>query len=287
MGWFLFISVLIVVFLVNGGMKMMHFSDDKAKAYFEDRGFDGQIEKIRINDIDVKVISSKPNAENQTLIVFVHGAPGSWDAFKQFITDKDISRGATVIAYDRPGYGGSSLLPMSGIQDQAEILKEIIRTYKTEKVILVGHSYGGPIAGLAALDEKMEVDATIMIAPLVDPESEPIFWYSYFSYWKWSRWMLPPSLIVAGSEKFAHSNELAQIDSLWKKAESRFIHVHGLEDGLAPGKENISFTKANIPEQKLTQIVYEKKGHLVIWTDFELMKAIIMDEKDRKIGLVE
>ena len=114
----------------------------------------------------------------------------------------------------------------------------------------------------------------IMIAPLIDPISEPLHWYSYFSYWKLTSWLLPSELVVAGSEKFAHSHELELIRDQWQYAKCPIIHVHGLEDGLAPGKENIDFSIKHIPSKKLRTITYLDKGHLIIWTDFDLMKNI-------------
>jgi len=222
-----------------------------------------------------------PQESDSILLVFVHGAPGSWDAFKEFITDIELVDRTRIVAYDRPGYGGSDEVVMSSIQEQSKILNEIIEQNKLKRTVLVGHSYGGPIAGLAGLDNRMDVDAVIMIAPLIDPDSEPMFWYSYFSYWKMTSWLLPDELIVAGAEKFAHASELEKMEDLWKNADCNFVHVHGLKDGLAPGKENIIFAQSQIPQEKLEMHIYNEKGHLLIWTDYELMKEIILETLDK------
>ena len=272
----LFFIVFIVV-AVNVGMKLIRFSDDKANEYFLEKKFDGIIENIIINDKSVRVVSDKPQDSDSALIVFVHGAPGSWDAFKDYVTDKDIYENTRVVAYDRPGYGGSDKKAMPSIHEQTEILKEIIIKYGLKRNILIGHSYGGPIVGLAALDKEINVDAVIMIAPLNDQNSEPLFWFSYFSYWKLTSWLLPLELVVAGSEKFAHSSELLKIKDEWKNADCQFIHVHGLKDGLAPGKENLEFSRNHIPEKNLKTIVYDDIGHLVIWTEYKLIKDIILN----------
>lgn len=270
------VFIVLIIVVVNIGMTAMGFSDADAKKYFEEREFQGVIENVTINGRSVKIISDQPEESDSILLVFVHGAPGSWDAFKAYVTDKEIFQNTRVVAYDRPGYGGSDKTAMPGISEQTEILKEIIKRYQLDKTILVGHSYGGPIAGMAGLDDTIDVDAVIMIAPLLDPISEPIFWYSYFSYWKLTSWALPSSLVVAGSEKFAHSKELKKIQPQWNDASTSFIHVHGMQDGLAPGKENVEFSIKHIPEDNLEMIVYEDKGHLVIWTEYNLMKEIIV-----------
>jgi pimeloyl-ACP methyl ester carboxylesterase len=276
----LLIFVVFIVVAVNVGMKFIRFSDDKAHEYFQEKDFDGIIEDIIINDKLVRVVSDRPQDSDSVLMVFVHGAPGSWDAFKDYVTDKDIYENTRIVAYDRPGYGGSDKKAMPGIQEQTEILKEIIKRFGLKRNILVGHSYGGPIAGMAALEGGTNVDAVIMIAPLIDPKSEPLFWYSYFSYWKLTSWLLPSEFVVAGSEKFAHSSELLKMKDEWKKAECSFIHVHGLKDGLAPGKENLAFSRNHIPEQNLETVVYDDRGHLIIWTEYKLMKNIILKTID-------
>ena len=277
MYWGILIFIVFIIVAVNVGMKLISFSDAKTIEYFQERQFDGLIENISINGRSVKIVADKPQNSDSILIVFIHGAPGSWDAFKAYITDKDIYEKARVVAYDRPGYGGSGTEAMPSIHEQTVILKEIIKKYGLKKNVLVGHSYGGPIAGMAAVDKRLNVDAVIMIAPLIDPKSEPLFWYSYFSYWKLTSWLLPSELIVAGSEKFAHSSELDKIKDDWKTAECSFVHVHGLKDGLAPGRENLEFSEKHIPEQCLKTIIFDDKGHLVIWTEYELMKDLILN----------
>jgi len=266
----------LVLLLAHGGMYFMQFSDAKAQAFFEEHGFQGKIEYLTVGGRKVKVVVEDATPEDSILLVFVHGAPGSWDAFKKYMVDSELYSRTRVVSYDRPGYGGSGREAMPGIQDQAEVLKEIIRHYDLAETILVGHSYGGPIAGYCALHPDLNIRAAIMIAPLIDPVSEPIFWYSYFSYWEWSSWLLPNTLQVAGSEKFAHAEELATIEDQWASATDKIIHVHGLEDALAPGAENVDFSKQHIPESNLELVVYPEKGHLIIWTAYGLMKAIIL-----------
>lgn len=270
----LLILLLLVIIVVNVGIKTMRFTDLEAEAYFEERGFEGRIDTININGRDVKIVSDMPEESDSILLIFVHGAPGTWDAFKEYVTDEDLNSRGRIVSIDRPGYGGSGHRAMPSISEQSEIVKEIIRRFELKRNILIGHSYGGPIVASAGLD--LDADAVIMIAPLVDPDNEPLFWYSYFSYWKLTSWLLPSELVVAGSEKFAHAKELEKMEDKWQEAKGQFVHIHGLEDALAPGKENLAFSNRQIPKQNLRTVVYDDKGHLVIWTDYDLMKQEIL-----------
>ena len=85
--------------------------------YFEEKGFDGSIENIVVNGIHVRLFLRSQKNQIVFFLIFVHGAPGSWDAFKDYLTDEDLKSKARVVAYDRPGYGGSGTDAMSGIQE--------------------------------------------------------------------------------------------------------------------------------------------------------------------------
>ena len=273
----LLILLVVVLGFLHIAMGLFRFSDDKAFKLFEKSGFEGQVEMLEIEGTQVKVVAQKARSTDSILMVFVHGAPGSWDAFKNYVVDREIFEKARIISYDRPGYGGSSNDAMPGIADQANILNGIIDKYRLNKVVLVGHSYGCPIAAKAAFQNDLGIEAVVMIAPLIDPDNEPLFWYSYFSYWKFTSWLLPGDLVVAGSEKFAHANELAKMKEDWNKASFPIHHIHGLKDILAPGKENVSFSEKYIPKDKLLTTIYPDKGHLIIWTEYDLMKGILLE----------
>ena len=101
------IIAIIALVIVHFGMNSMKFTDEDAYQYFQERGFDGDIEMVDVEGTSVKVVSSRSNSSDSICLIFVHGAPGSWDAFKTYMTDKDLNSIARVVAYDRPGYGGS------------------------------------------------------------------------------------------------------------------------------------------------------------------------------------
>ena len=118
--------ILIVLVLINSGMGMMHFSDEKAVEFFDENQFRGGLKKMEINNRSVKMVVEDEEDSDGTLLIFVHGAPGSWDAFKKYVVDKDIRERARVVSIDRPGYGGSGREAMPSIAEQADIVKEVI-----------------------------------------------------------------------------------------------------------------------------------------------------------------
>jgi len=76
-------------------------------------------------------------------LVFLHGIGGAARAWRsQLETFGDRYR---AVAWDMPGYGGSSPLPRVGIATLAEALQDFLRAIAAVKPILVGHSIGGMI----------------------------------------------------------------------------------------------------------------------------------------------
>ena len=266
--------VILALFILDA---VMSYSDEEIR---EELGDSVQITyegpyKVRTVLLQDSLIDDRP------LIVFSHGAPGSWDAFKAYMKSGKLQAKADMIAYDRPGYGGSSRKAMSSIYEQARILNEIILPYRNSPIILVGHSYGGPIVAASAILDSSHVKHVIMIAPVIVPEHEKIWWFSYFSYWKMTRWMLPKSFQTAGSEKFAHSAELAAFDSEWRKLMVPTTHIHGEDDDIAPSYYNIEYSKSALKDSMTTRLFYPDKGHLIIWSDEDMITNQILNIIER------
>ena len=71
---------------------------------------------------------------NDTLptIIFVHGSPGSWDAFAQYMKDKDLLRKYRMISIDRPGFGYSDFGEAQHIEEQSAIISPLFRLWQKD-----------------------------------------------------------------------------------------------------------------------------------------------------------
>jgi hypothetical protein len=47
---------------------------------------------------------------NKSPVVFIHGTPGSWAFLASYVNDEALQQDAHLIAIDRPGWGGSTLV---------------------------------------------------------------------------------------------------------------------------------------------------------------------------------
>jgi pimeloyl-ACP methyl ester carboxylesterase len=85
-------------------------------------------------------------------IVLLHGMGGSTYSFRHLIGP--LSRMHRVVAIDLKGFGASEkpLDAAYGPRDQALLIAEVLRRRNLTNVTLVGHSFGGAVAMLVALD---------------------------------------------------------------------------------------------------------------------------------------
>ena len=218
---------------------------------------------------------------SKPLVFFVHGAPGSYDNFMGFLQDSTLLQHARMLSVDRPGYGNSGKkVSEPSIEKQAKMLLEILKANDTGRgVILVGHSYGGPIIARMAMEvadtEPNLIDALVLAAPAIDPDNEKIFFVSRKVPWAIVKWITPRFLKIANDEKMAHIDELKKMLPLWEKITIPVTYIHGEKDGLVPF-ENTAFAKRVLTNAPVDYITKEKMGHLIPWKNPELMKNAIL-----------
>ena len=271
------IFILVSIHLID---KVMEYSDSEIDSYFKERSVNYQIFHHQSTHGLIRVVKSGESKENA--IICIHGAPGSWDAFKSYMVDSTLLGHAEIISYDRPGYGPYQNKPVTDLKSQAEILNYIIRSYTEAKnIILLSHSYGGPIV-VKFLSANSDTRIThLMVAPAIDPESEKYFWVSPLGYWKTTKWLLPTNYISASYEKYSHVGELNKLLPELGLINNQTIHVHGKEDWLAPADGNISFVWKNFPPTMTQQIILPKGGHLLIWDQYDTIKDQLLAMMNR------
>jgi len=211
--------------------------------------------------------------EERPILLMIHGAPGSGQNFKEYWSDDDLREAYDIVAIDRPGYGHGDLAVYHTITSQASsiisLLDEIARG---RKVAILTHSYGGPIGALVAQGLGDDCIGHVMVAPVIDPESERIFWFSGIPI------IWPFKLIAAGSwkvaamEKYHHGDELKDLDDQWGLIDSKTIHIHGLKDWIA-SVDNIPYLKEQMDPVIFESVILPGENHFILW-DKEVMKTI-------------
>jgi len=97
------------------------------------------VNETLVNYIDV-------NPESRHVFVFLHGWQSSAQAWSG-VMERLSTKGVRLVAIDLPGFGGSPL-PKSawGVGEYSELVKDFSQKLGINKIILVGHSFGGRVA---------------------------------------------------------------------------------------------------------------------------------------------
>ncbi|MBK8055659.1 MAG: alpha/beta hydrolase [Saprospiraceae bacterium] len=120
--------------------------------------------KIAYTNIKGDTANIKP------IIIFLHGGPGGYIHSAIISQMKEVAKnGFDVYLYDQIGSGLSDRLPKPrdySFERHLKDLNEIINTQiKTEKVILIGHSFGGILATHFVANHPDKVDKLILSSP--------------------------------------------------------------------------------------------------------------------------
>lgn len=211
----------------------------------------------------------------EDLVVFIHGSPGSWNAFIDYFKADSLLSSVDMISIDRPGFGLSGYgLAETSLEIQAHQIKQVTDLFPHKKKILVGHSLGGPIIARMAMDYPTAFSGLIMVAPSIDPDMEKEEWYRGAINTYVGGWVTPKEFEVSNDEILPLKEELEKMIPLWPRIQIPSIVIQGTDDGLVP-KENADFAKRMMADSILEVWMLQEADHFLVWNKpKEIIKAI-------------
>jgi pimeloyl-ACP methyl ester carboxylesterase len=275
------VGSVLVVLLIAIYILFVNFSSQKSNSEvineFEDSYYKPLLKTNTYKGFDYRVLTMQKEIDtSKTTIVFVHGAPGSLLDFKSYLADSTLNVKTNMISYDRIGYNFKDKNTVQkSLAFEVETLHDVLKNLNRTKTIIVGYSYGGPIA----LAEKDNYKSIVLLAPAVYSKVEPIPWMLNFYKWKATRWLVPAIWKSASEEKMTHKSELRKFENNWKKNPSQIISIHGNDDGIVP-YENSLFLQKQFPATQFKLITIPDTGHSLVWTQFELIKSELLKQLD-------
>jgi len=207
-------------------------------------------------------------------IVFIHGSIGSALDFKRFIVDEELNKKANLITYDRVGYGVKQTGNVQeSIKFETELLEDLIGEIDFSNVILVGYSYGGPIA----LASKNNFKKKVLLAPAVYSKYEKMPWGLNLYKWKATRWLMPNIWKAASKEKLSHKKDLQNFEEDWNTGKSKVLSIHGDKDWIVP-LENSIHLKENLSPEQFELVTLKGAGHGFVWSHFTDIRNILLQQ---------
>ncbi|MDB5274676.1 MAG: alpha/beta hydrolase [Chitinophagaceae bacterium] len=213
------------------------------------------------------------------VVLFIHGSPGSWMAFKGFFKDTLLLAKTKLISVDRPGFGYSDYGKAEpSLATQAACLLPLLQQYGSRRpVILVGHSLGGPLIARLAMDYPRYIKGLIFLAASVDPELEPHEWFR--KPMNALRWILPGSIRASNREIMSLKSELQLMLPLWSVIHQPCIIIQGDADNLVP-PDNASFLKKHLVNAPVEMWMLKDMNHFIPWKRPEVVHQAILQMID-------
>lgn len=224
-----------------------------------------------------KLLIVESGDRNKQLVLFIHGTPGSWEGYAEYLQMNSLASRAHLVAMDRPGFGQFSQdewLPP--FQEQASILMKLRRlNHSGLPIIIVGHSLGGSIAYRMAVDFPEDISGMVVISAPVDPMLSKRRWYNVLASYAVVSWMLPDSLLKANREMNPLQEELTAMEPLLSEIRSNVTVIQGTEDKLVKFG-NLGFAERRLTHANFRAIPVQDMGHFVLWEDPGLIAAEIL-----------
>jgi pimeloyl-ACP methyl ester carboxylesterase len=249
-------------------------SDKKVADYFKNKQYKPQSHSYKVGNRTMHYMDV--GADTLPTVLLIHGSPGAWDAFIDYLGDSSMVEKMRLIAVDRPGFGKSNFGKAErDLAQQSALIKPILEHNKSGKpMILVGHSYGGPLIARLAMDFPDLVGGLVFLAPSIAPELEETKWFQYPAEWILINWMLPRGLLVSNREIRHLKKDLEEILPYWEKINKPVIYIHGEKDSLVP-IGNADFAHKMLVNAKVEMIRIPNTDHFIPWSHEKLVKDAI------------
>ena len=219
----------------------------------------------------IRYIADKPINNELPTLLFIHGAPGAGNNFFDYLKDDDLRKKANLITVDRLGYGYSDYgNAETSIEKQAESIYAMVKKHQLHELIVVGWSYGVPIAAKLAYKHS-EVKHSVLIAGAVSPKDEQFFGIAKLVRWKLTKWMFSKALKVSDYEKMTHVAELNKMINDWQSIKTPIIYYHGTKDKIVPYK-NMAFMVENVSDTLLNAKTVKKGNHFIVTKNYTMIK---------------
>ena len=257
----------LILIKLSGSMKLRK-SDDQILGALYSYPIEKTIDTVAIGRRNIVYLhTSKKDSKAKEAVIFVHGSPGSLDAFVKYMHDDSLLSQADLVAYDRPGFGHSDFgKSQPSLRRQSATLRSLMKKLGYDRYWLVGHSYGGAVIIQAAIDDSQKIAGMAIIAGSVVYEVEPVAAWRKWVNLPFIKVILPFALRVSNEELMSLRRDLRMIDDDWNAIQVPVSLIHGKEDVLVPF-ENLELAKEKlVASDSVRTVVFNDDNHFILWT---------------------
>lgn len=271
----IFICLLLVWMLVSQSCLRMRTADNKAYRDFGKKNIPFRTYDILVGKRQVHCAIA--GSDSLPTLYFVHGSPGSWDAFEKYMQDMGLLGKFRMVSIDRPGFGYSDFGRPQHLEEQSCTISPLFAKLKNGRpAFIVGHSLGGPMVVQLATDNPGFFSGLVILAGSIDPVQEaPEKWRHYFMAFPLC-YFLPGAFRPSNREIWYLKKDLKELGQKFKLVTCPVHILHGDKDQFVP-YPNMAFGKkmlVNAP--KVDTITLSGANHFIPWTHFREIKQVLM-----------
>ncbi len=210
-------------------------------------------------------------------IYFIHGTPGSWDAFAGYLRDKELLKHFRLVSIDRPGFGYSDFGDAVNLQRQSELISPIFyKLSNHQPAYIAGHSLGGPMIVKLVADNPDFFSGMVILAGSVDPAAEkPEKWRPWL-FKTPLNWLVPGAMRPSNEELWYLKTDLVKLQNDFPKISCPVYILHGDKDQLVP-VSNVDYAKKMLTHvRKLEVTIFHDENHFIPWTRYQEIKQVLL-----------
>ena len=197
-----------------------------------------------------------------TRVILLHGAPADASSWRRVIEAAEgVDEPIEWISVDRLGYGNSSPGAEVSLAAHAASIGSFIEGAPVgTRVVLVGHSYGGPVALRAAAEFAGRVDGLVLVAGACDAEMEDAQWVRRAVNAVSA--VAPRTWIGANRELLALTAENDAMRGVLGRVRCPVTIVHGAWDPVCPFDGTVAYLRGALENAAGVEVVrVERGGH--------------------------
>lgn len=210
-------------------------------------------------------------------IFFVHGTPGSWDAFSIYLKDKELLKHYRLVSIDRPGFGYSDYGIPEHLARQSELISPLFNILDNHKpMFIAGHSLGGPMVVKLVADNPGTFSGMVIISGSIDPAEEnpekwrPVLYKTPLNYF------VPGAMRPSNEELWYLKTDLVLLKADFPKITCPVYFIHGEADTWVP-PGNVKYGHSMLINAKhIEDTMIPGANHFIPWSKFDTIKSVLL-----------
>lgn len=220
---------------------------------------------------------ARTGSDSLPTLFFVHGSPGSWDAFEAYLKDPDLLQHYRMVSVDRPGFGKSDYGNPEPLARQSELISPLFHLLNNHRpMYIAGHSLGGPMVVKLAADNPGLFSGMVILAGSIDPAQEkPERWRPWL-FKTPLNWLVPGAMRPSNEELWYLKKDLVALRADFEKIRCPVYIVHGTVDPLVPFANTAYGKKMLVNSPHVEILALPGANHFIPWTRYDTIKSVLL-----------